>query len=120
MRTPRDLTRSSRPRGASLPGNGAAPGLASSLPDRGRAALPPDLLELVGFTRPPWQRDALCREHHDVGWYAARDADEARAICARCLVRGECRDYAIEHHEHGIWGDTDARERTALRRPHAA
>lgn len=80
------------------------------------------LAELLNSARPRWQRDALCREYPDVSWFPERGGNgrEARAICARCLVRDECRDYAIEHHEHGIWGDTDARERTALRRPHAA
>ena len=78
--------------------------------------------DLINNVRPRWMRDALCREHPEVTWFPERGGTgrEARAICARCLVRDECRDYATEGHEHGIWGDTDDRERTAMRRPDAA
>ena len=35
----------------------------------------------------------------------------AKAICARCPVKAECRAYAIEHDLHGVWGGTTRRER---------
>ncbi|MFI9204019.1 WhiB family transcriptional regulator [Streptomyces sp. NPDC053048] len=28
----------------------------------------------------------------------------AKALCFRCPVRVACRDWALEHHEWGVWG----------------
>jgi len=37
---------------------------------------------------------------------------EAKAICARCLVRRECLDFAIQTRQmHGIWGGMTEEER---------
>jgi WhiB family transcriptional regulator, redox-sensing transcriptional regulator len=71
---------------------------------------------------PAWAADALCAEPA----YASR-ADElffakhgttyqdAAAICARCLVRTECLDYALERRiEHGMWGGLSPQQRTQL------
>ena len=118
-RSPRDLHAASTAAGASLPGPAPAPGLGSSLPDRGRVALPPDVLELLGFTRPPWMRDAACREYPEVDFYAPLDAGRARTVCARCLVRGECLDHALANREEGVWGGTDEAERRSMRKPAA-
>ena len=75
-----------------------------------------DLLAALGFRREPWQADALCREYPDVDWFAT-NTDEPKAICARCLVRQECLDHAIDHDErHGVWGGTDEGERRAIGR----
>lgn len=115
-RSPRDLHADATAAGASLPGSAHAPGRVASLPGRGRAAHPPDVLALLGFTRPPWMRDAACREHPGVDFYAPRDADQARAICARCLVRSECLDQAVANGEAGVWGGTDEAERRDLRK----
>lgn len=86
------------------------------MPGRERVALPPDVLELLGFTRPPWMRDGLCREHPEVDFYAQRNAEKARAICARCLVTDECLDHALANREEGVWGGTDEAERRAVRK----
>lgn len=75
-----------------------------------------DLLAALGFTRPPWMRDGLCLEHPDVDWFDARQADEARAICARCLVQAECLTYALDNREQGVWGGTDEADRRAMRK----
>ena len=74
---------------------------------------------LVAATR--WQRDSLCAEPEYVAtsewWFPERgeSADPAKAVCARCLVREECLDYALtEGIDVGIWGGTSARERRIL------
>ena len=46
---------------------------------------------------------------HD--WHA-----EAKSICARCRVRSECLEAAIERGEVGVWGGTDEEERRRIRR----
>jgi WhiB family redox-sensing transcriptional regulator len=41
----------------------------------------------------------------------------ARKLCAGCVVRRQCLEHAIDHHEeYGIWGGTTPRERQAIRR----
>jgi WhiB family transcriptional regulator, redox-sensing transcriptional regulator len=47
--------------------------------------------------------------------------EQARRICAGCLVRRECLDYAMANGEnHGIWGGTTPEDRTRARRSEAA
>lgn len=75
-----------------------------------------DFLAAVGFTRPRWMRDGACREHPALDFYAPRQADEARAVCARCLVMAECLTFAIDNREQGVWGGTDEAERRAMRK----
>ena len=42
---------------------------------------------------------------------------EALALCAVCVVRSECLEYAIEHNQHwGVWGGLTERQRFALKR----
>lgn len=42
---------------------------------------------------------------------------EAKAVCAGCLVRAECLEFAlVEVIKHGLWGGTSERERRRLRR----
>ena len=44
----------------------------------------------------------------------------AKAICVRCPVLEECREYALEVGEtHGIWGGLNEMERRALLRQRA-
>jgi hypothetical protein len=75
-------------------------------------------LREVGTER--WQHDALCVEHHpEVSWFPERGepTDAAKAICARCLVREECLEYALrEDIREGIWGGLALGQRRALRR----
>ena len=74
-----------------------------------------------------WQLLAGCRGEDSVYFFApsyfekpweknAREA-VAKAICRRCPVLDECRDYALDVREgHGIWGGLNEMERRALLR----
>jgi WhiB family transcriptional regulator, redox-sensing transcriptional regulator len=89
-----------------------------SLADEVLAAAMVRLLHLLGELE-PWQLDAACREHPGVDYFPERGAStkEARAVCAGCLVRAECLDYALRiGTKHGIWGGMSERERRRLRR----
>ncbi len=69
--------------------------------------------------RPPaWHLRAACRGVgvdsfiSDLGG----SGREARDICARCEVRGECLDFALARPDlAGIWGGTSVKERAMLR-----
>ena len=41
---------------------------------------------------------------------------QAKQRCLICPHIDECRDYAMAHEDHGIWGGTSEKERAALRR----
>jgi len=75
----------------------------------------------------PWQLRAACRGEDSTYFFAPsyfekrweKDAREAvaKAICERCPVLDECRDYALDVREgHGIWGGLNEMERRALLR----
>lgn len=87
-----------------------------------------DLFDLLA-ARPPWHADALCREparapagYPEPSWFPelgqALQAEGAKAMCARCLVRPECLAWAMTQDADlaGIWGGTTINERKALRR----
>lgn len=45
----------------------------------------------------------------------ARQTAQAKAVCARCPVRAECLDYALDNGlDHGIFGGATADERRRL------
>jgi WhiB family redox-sensing transcriptional regulator len=82
-------------------------------------------VDVLGLTladlvqRPAWQADAACREHPEVNFFptTGQSAAPAKAICAGCLVRGECLAYAQQDsHTAGVWGGTSDNDRRALRR----
>jgi hypothetical protein len=55
----------------------------------------------------PWRKDALCREHPELSWFVPRGDDprDAKGVCGRCRVAGECRSYAVAWGaKAGIWG----------------
>lgn len=66
-----------------------------------------------------WIEYALCRRvpaefYPDTADRAA--AAEAKRVCAACLVRTACLDYAIRQNEiHGVWGGLAPHERRALK-----
>lgn len=78
-----------------------------------------ELLELF-LRRPAWMADAACREHPEVSWFPDRGQsnDAAKEICASCLVRCECLDWALTQGQElqGVWGSQSQRERHKLLR----
>lgn len=70
-----------------------------------------------------WQPRANCIGVDPDIFFPERGAStkEAKSICAACIVRTDCLEYALENSEKfGIWGGTSERERRRLRRQRAA
>ncbi|HEY0817106.1 MAG TPA: WhiB family transcriptional regulator [Pseudonocardia sp.] len=71
-----------------------------------------------------WRQRAACRDEDPELFFpvsevgpAARQADAAKAVCARCPVRERCLEYAVDNGlDHGIFGGTTEAERRELRR----
>lgn len=42
--------------------------------------------------------------------------EHIRQICADCLIRSDCYQYALDNYEHGWWGGTSFRNRDRIRR----
>ena len=71
---------------------------------------------------------ALCAQSDPEAWFveAGDKGTVARGICARCTVRDQCLDLALELEtewgvsRHGIWGGTSPRERDAIARQRRA
>lgn len=48
---------------------------------------------------------------------AGQRPKEALLLCQGCVVRRECAEYALSHHQHwGVWGGLTERERFAVKR----
>lgn len=83
-----------------------------------------DLLASL-LNRPAWHRDAACREHPELSWFPERGEDvrPVKQVCAECLVRDECLDYATKADVMprlvGVWAGTSGRERSRLQAPAA-
>ena len=64
-----------------------------------------------------WPQDGLCRQVSDPEIYFPEDrrseiARNAKRICRRCPVAGECLEAALLRDERfGIWGGMDERDR---------
>jgi len=66
-----------------------------------------------------WQTDALCAQTDPEAFFPEKGGStrEAKRICGRCEVKGECLEYALGHDERfGIWGGLSERERRKLKR----
>lgn len=62
---------------------------------------------------------ALCAQVDPELWFPEKGGPtvEAKAVCAKCLLRRQCLEYALSHDERfGIWGGLSERERRPLRR----
>lgn len=75
-----------------------------------------DLVDIAGRIppRPAWMADAACREHPEVNFFptAGEDVEPAKAVCAGCLVNGECKAYArAERIPAGVWAGEGGRAR---------
>lgn len=65
-----------------------------------------------------WRHRAACRDEDPELFFPAgtsgpmlRQIAEAKAVCQRCPVAGECLEWALHRGEVGIWGDTTEEER---------
>jgi WhiB family redox-sensing transcriptional regulator len=79
-----------------------------------------DLLLEASRNRPAWMDRGACRDHPEVDVFPAApargiapDVGPALAICAGCPVVYECREFAEENAEYGIWGASTPRQRRA-------
>ncbi len=66
-----------------------------------------------------WKSDAACRTVDTSIFFPENEAAAAPAlaVCARCPVREQCLDFALETRQHdGIWGGATETERRRLRR----
>jgi WhiB family redox-sensing transcriptional regulator len=79
---------------------------------------------MMDDTLPDWRAEAACVASDPdlffpfaAGAVSARQANQARRICARCPVRAQCLKFAMDIPEaHGIWGGTTPQERLRQRR----
>lgn len=62
---------------------------------------------ILAAYRPAWMADALCNEYPRALFFPTRGGTmtRAKAICAACVVRSECIDYAlVDIALQGVWG----------------
>lgn len=83
----------------------------------------PEVVEAISslnLGRPEWHIRAACRGADTALFLSGRGrsaSTAAIAICAGCVVRDECLDYAMSDIELvGVWGGTTTEERRQLRR----
>lgn len=70
-------------------------------------------------TPPAWQQDANCQGTSGDTFFPEKGgtAQPAKRICARCNVRTQCRQWALDtNQQHGVWGGLTEDERRKLRR----
>jgi WhiB family redox-sensing transcriptional regulator len=79
-----------------------------------RATKPSDRVKVADG----WRCQAACRGMDPAIWYPSPDVDEkswAIAICAKCPVRRQCLDHALQRREPlGIWGGKTAGQRRGI------
>ncbi|MES9525874.1 WhiB family transcriptional regulator [Streptomyces capoamus] len=71
-----------------------------------------------------WRDHAACRQEDPDLFFpigttgpAQVQTQQAKAVCARCPVREQCLDWALDTSQSiGVWGGTTELERRALRR----
>jgi hypothetical protein len=66
-----------------------------------------------------WQDRALCAETDPDAFFPDKgeSTGPAKKVCARCEVRAECLQYALDNGERfGVWGGKSERERRELSR----
>jgi WhiB family redox-sensing transcriptional regulator len=75
------------------------------------------------MARPPWRLLAACQSTDPDLFFpvsstgrSLEQADEAKAVCARCLVRRQCLSFALQTRQaYGIWGGLTEEERHEMR-----
>ena len=85
-------------------------------------------LHLQWQPHPPWMERALCAQTEPDAFFPRKGDPGGRVhialrICALCLVRAECLEYAMagadrtsDGHRYGIWGGLTATQREDLAR----
>ena len=78
----------------------------------------------------PWNGGLLVN-HCDVDWkrancrgmdpnlffpYRGEPTELAKSVCAGCVIRSDCLEYALAHEGRGIWGGVAERTRRKMRR----
>lgn len=65
-----------------------------------------------------WRHRAACRDEDPELFFPVgtsgpvlRQITDAKAVCRRCPVAGECLEWALRRGEVGIWGGTTEEER---------
>lgn len=74
-------------------------------------------LAIVG-TQKSWADDATCAQADPEAFFPERGGSvrEAKKVCARCEVRAQCLQFALDNDERfGVWGGLSERERRRLR-----
>jgi WhiB family redox-sensing transcriptional regulator len=80
-------------------------------------------VETVQLVDVRWRKEAACRASSPdlffpVGTVGAAltEIETAKRVCADCVVREECLEYAMHtNQEFGVWGGTSEEERRRLR-----
>jgi len=79
---------------------------------------------LITLSITDWRDTAACRDSEPNLFFpigstgpAVDQIEAAKAICADCVVRGDCLTYALEtNQEAGVWGGYAEDERRRLRK----
>ena len=64
-----------------------------------------------------WMMEGSCREQRPAVFFPSDGVgvDIARRICAACVVKERCLEYALaERIDHGVWGGASERERRRI------
>ena len=79
-----------------------------------------DIATALAEPTPAWFKLANCRGINPDIFVTARgdSVEPARRVCAGCVVRDECLDYALMRSPRvvGVWGGTSERDRRLMRR----
>jgi WhiB family transcriptional regulator, redox-sensing transcriptional regulator len=69
-----------------------------------------------------WRQKAACRGESPELFFpvgnagpALEQTEQAKAVCARCPVVRQCRDWGRAHEDSGVWGGEDEYERRTAR-----
>ena len=74
---------------------------------------------MIQVVKLSWRSHASCRGLDPAIFYPASEEDgaEAKSICAGCVVREACLEYALVNRERdGVWGGATEKERRRILR----